>query len=706
MMRTCVVLLLVTTYAHGAAPPLPSSVRREEVHFFEKSIRPLLHKRCFACHSQEKKKRGGLLLDSRSALLEGGDSGSAVVPGQPAKSLLVHVVRHDHATIQMPPEGKLADHEISLLEEWIKRGVVFPGPANIATRSTIDLEAGRRFWSFQPLAINAIPNIRDTSWPRGRLDGFLHAAMERHGLSPSREADRRTLIRRVTFDLIGLPPTPEEVEAFIADSRPDAYERLVDRLLASPAHGERWGRFWLDLVRYCDVAESWTTLKGSPYLYRDWVVQALNDDMGYDRFVEFQLAADLVPTAKPADRAALGFLGLSPIYWKELKLDHQVIKGVVAEEWEERIHTLSSTFLGLTVACARCHDHKFDPISTRDYYALAGIFASIRQEDVKVADGKFVPGIVEGTVQVLPDGPHKTKLINKNEPVDVAMQIRGNPASAGVVVPRGSLNVLSKQERRFQKGSGRLELAQSLVGEAHPLVSRVIVNRVWRHHFGEGIVRTPSDFGTQGERPTHSELLDDLSARFIASGWSMKWLHREIVLSSAYCQMSRRDDARDPENRWLARMMPRKLEVEAWRDAMLHTTGTLTRTIGGAAISLDDANHTRRTLYGQVKRRELADVLRLHDFPDPTTHSAGRIPTTTPLQQLYVLNSSSDSRWNATIAFALRIACSMDASRPRRSDAWPRSSCVTHPGSRTPRRFSRVMSSSMWIKPCCSPVDK
>jgi hypothetical protein len=635
-MRPTFLLLLLLAAPLRADPPRP-----EDAAFFEKSIRPLLHRRCLSCHSTEaKKRRGGLLLDSHDVVLAGGDSGPAVAPGDAAKSLLIQAVRHEHATVHMPPAGKLPPREVALLEEWVRRGAPFPGTSAGVQRGGIDLEAGRRFWSFQPLKRHPIPLLRDARWPARRIDGFLLAAMESRGLSPSPEADRRTLIRRVTFDLTGLPPAPDEVEAFVADGRPDAYERLVDHLLASPAHGERWGRFWLDLARYCDVAEQWASTKGARHLYRDWVVQALNGDLGYDRFVQRQLAADLLDDCKRGDRAALGFLGLSPTYWKELKLDHQVIKGVFAEEWEERIHTLSSTALGLTVACARCHDHKFDPVSSRDYYALAGVFASVRQEDVAVADGKLVPGVVEGGVQVVPDGPHKTRLVNLTGPVDVAMQIRGNPASAGPTVPRGFLAVLSKGEpTRFTQGSGRLELARSLFAEGGPLAARVIVNRVWRHHFGEGLARTPSDFGSQGDRPTHPELLDDLAARFVEAGWSLKWLHREIVLSRAYRQGGSMGDKGDPENRWLARRGKRVLEVEAWRDAMLAVTGELSRTVGGPAVSLDAPANDRRTIYGQVRRRELADVLRLYDFPDPTTHSAARIPTTTPLQGLYALNS-------------------------------------------------------------------
>jgi hypothetical protein len=647
-----------------AAPA--SSPSAEDVAFFEKSVRPLLHQRCLACHSkQAKKQRGGLLLDSRAAVLQGGDTGPAAVPGQPAKSLLVQAVRHEHASVQMPPEGKLPARDIERLEEWVRRGLPYPGPAGETSRGGIDFATGRRFWSLQPLMPSAAPNANGAAWPRRPIDAFLLTGMEARGLRPSPPADSATLLRRVTFGLTGLPPTPDQVDAFLNDTRPDAYERAVDRLLSSPAFGEKWGRHWLDLARYADVTEEWAGLKGSPHLYRDWVVRAMNDDLPYGRFVELQLAADLAG-GTPGDRAALGFLGLSPTYWKELKLDHKVIEGVVAEEWEERVHTLTSTFLGMTVACARCHDHKFDPVSTHDYYALAGVLASARQADVDTGFG-LAPGVVEESTIVLPDGPHRTRLTQERRPRDLAVQVRGNPATLGPVVPRRFLAVLSGEPKPFREGSGRPELARAIVGEGGALAARVIVNRVWAWHFGAGLVRTPSDFGTQGERPTHPELLDDLAARFVESGWSLKWLHREVVLSAAYRQAGRVRDAGDPDNRWLSRWARRRLDVEAWRDAMLAVSGTLDRRMGGPPASLDAPANDRRTLYGVVKRRELADVLRLHDFPDPTTHSPGRIATTTPLQQLFALNSPLVRARAQALARRLKAEATDDDGRVRRA---------------------------------------
>jgi hypothetical protein len=715
--------------ADSVAEAKATAFAAEEIEFFEKRVRPILVERCFECHSSDAKKlQGNLLLDRRAAILTGGDLGPAAMPGEPEKSLLVEAIRYCGQSVDMPPAGKLPAAEIAILEEWVKRGLPFPADDAAAgpKRRTIDITAGRQHWAFQP-AVEHSPPVSPGEGGT-RIDAFVRRKQAAHGLSASAPATCEVLIRRTKFDLVGLPPTREEIDAFVADTSPDAYERLIDRYLASPHYGERWGRAWLDLARYCDIGESWREGEGQPWLYRDWVVGAMNRDLAYDDFVRQQLAADLLPNAVPADNAALGYLGLSPTYWKELKLDHTVIKQVVAEEWEERIEAIGATFLGLTVACARCHDHKFDPITTQDYYALAGVLASTRLEDRPIIAGDLADaaraargqvkeletkiatlekmsekppeiqqqldeakqqieslqetphfatpvacGVSESTIVVLPDGEHRTKIEwRAGAATDVAVQIRGNAANAGPVVPRRFLAVLTLDEaHRFEEGSGRRELAEAIVTDAAPLAARVIVNRIWQQHFGRGLVTTPSNFGTQGDRPSHPELLDDLAARFIAHGWSLKWLHREIVLSATYQQASERDATKhaiDPDNVWLSRIKPRRLNVEAWRDAMLSVTLQLDLAIGGAPFELSEANNRRRTVYGLVKRRELDDLLRLYDFPDPIAHAASREPTTTPLQQLFALNSPLIERQSA--ALVERMSAEMKSTEIDDRIAW------------------------------------
>lgn len=707
---------------------LPAALRAEEpsaadLEFFEKRIRPVLAEHCYECHSAKTEKtKGGLHLDSREGLLTGGDSGAAVIPGEPDKSRLVIGVGYESEELQMPPAGKLPAEKVADLKEWVRRGAFFPkSEGGTVARRVINLEEGRKHWAFQPLIPQQLSSTTNADWPRQRIDPFILASQSQHGLQPSPLAEPAIRLRRLKLDLLGLPPTMEEVREFAADSSPDAYERLTDRYLASPHYGERWGRHWLDLTRYCDVPESWREGQARAWLYRDWVVEAVNRDLPYDDFVRKQLAADLLPDFEPRESAALGFLGLSPTYWKELKLDHNVIKQVVAEEWEERIDAIGGTFLGLTVACARCHDHKFDPVTTQDYYALAGVLASIRLEDrpiiapdlaaaakkghervkelegemKKLKDQKPPPegladkvkaleeqiaevkrttphyetplaySVIEASLHVLPDGPSRTKIEYKpDQPQDVCVQVRGNAANVGALVPRRFLSVLANDSSvTFKQGSGRRELADAIVSEGAPLAARVFVNRVWQQHFGRGLVNTPSNFGTQGEKPSHPELLDDLAARFIEHGWSLKWLHRQVVLSATFQQVSKREEeaAKDPENIYLSRMPVHRLDVEAWRDSMLAATGELDEELSGAAQELADLGNRRRTLYGTVKRRELSDLLRLHDFPDPVVSSSARVPTTSPLQQLFVLNSPYIRKRSEALVARLQAEAGSDA---------------------------------------------
>ena len=499
---------------------------------------------------------------------------------------------------------------------------------------TIDWAEARKFWAFQPPRAHARPRVRRTAWPRKPLDYFILARLEGKRLAPSPEADRRTLIRRITFDLTGLPPTPEEVEAFAADRRPDAYAEVVQRLLASPRFGERMASFWLPLARYAgdqahQVGSDTKFFYPNAHLYRDWVIQAFNRDLPYDRFARLQLAADRIDGADKADLAALGFLGLGPKYYNRNRIE------VLASEWEDRVDTVTRTFLGLTVACARCHDHKFDPITTRDYYALAGVFAGTKMVN-KSPDGAVEsPGT--DAAKMRGDTLH---VVEEDAPKDLNVFIRGNVESKGPLVHRRFLRVLSADEPApFRDGSGRKDLAEAIADPNNPLTARVAVNRLWGLLFGRPLVGTASNFGRIGELPTHPELLDDLAVRFRDGGWSVKALVREIVLSSAYRQASRTPSAvSDPTNSLLGRMNRRRLTIEQWRDAVLSVTGRLELGAGPAA-ELDDPANRRRTVHARVSRLKLNDLLLQFDYPDANVHAEKRTVTNTPMQKLFVLNN-------------------------------------------------------------------
>ncbi|WP_422314672.1 DUF1549 and DUF1553 domain-containing protein [Prosthecobacter sp.] len=505
-----------------------------------------------------------------------------------------------------------------------------------AEPAPIDWTKARQHWSFVPPKAQALPKVKETSWPRERVDRFILASMEAAELTPTREADARTLIRRATFDLTGLPPTPEELHAFVNDTRPDAYARLVDSLLSRRAFGERMAAMWLNLARYAEdqahqVGNNSSFAYPNAWRYRDWVIAAFNADLPYDAFVQKQLAVDLIEPQNKADLAALGFLGLGHKLYARGQLDVQ------AEEWSEQVDTVSQTFLGLTVACARCHDHKFDPITARDYYAMAGVFASMQmvnlRPDGKDEDGKTLADKMDpGTLHIVRDvNPH-----------DLPVYDRGDVKTPGPNVPRGWLQVLSKDEPvKFQQGSGRAELARQITDPTNTLTARVMVNRVWDLLFGRPLVRTPSNFGTTGDKPTHPELLDDLALRFMQNGWSVKRLMRELVMSATYRQGSSGSAANaqlDEANDHLWRMNRRQLGIESWRDAIMATAGTLTLE-GGKSQNLDEPTHHKRTIYSQVSRRELNKTLMLFDYPDANVHAARRSTSTTPTQKLYVMNS-------------------------------------------------------------------
>ena len=671
---------------------------------FEQHIRPLLAEHCYECHSSESKTlQGGLRLDTPNGILLGGDSGPSVVASKPDESLLIQAVRYHDLDSAMPPAGKLSEELIVKLELWVRSGASMPSDEQAAkVQRTIDIEAGRMHWSFVPTKPMSSESIdlaelrSPTVLIENRIDLPIARKLIELDLVASAQADRRSLLRRLKLDLLGLLPSEQEVSLFVSDPAVDAYERRVDEYLASGHYGERWARYWLDLVRYCDTMEEWAETIGPSYPYRDWVVDALNRDVPYDRFVQLQLAADQIPGTPASDRAALGFLGLSPSYWKELQLPVEIIKSIVSDEVEERVHTVSSTFLGLNLACARCHDHKYDPLTHSDYYAIAGVLSNSKSTDVALSEGVdaaevvrsrksvkaldaefeklsksdkeedklkateirqkieqaksvagydslLTPGVEDLRLEVRQaEGAHGSRIVFERELKDSAIEIRGNPNKLGASVPRRFVSVLTQPTSGVQgwtQGSGRYELAQSITGQSQDLAARVMVNRIWKHHFGRGLVDTPSDFGRQGQAPTHPELLDDLAHRFIEQGWSIKWLHREILLSAAYQRRHELPKSQDSDLRYLSAFPSRALDVEAWRDSLLQVTEGLSYQIGGPSQDLGSMTNARRTLYGHVRRREVSDLLRLFDFPDPLTHSPTRIPTITPLQQLYVLNS-------------------------------------------------------------------
>jgi mono/diheme cytochrome c family protein len=854
-------LIVVSMLAPGAAQALgdgdkssahPTSAQAAE--FFESRIRPILVENCQSCHGS-KKQESGLRLDSRAGLLKGADTGPVVEPGKPDESPLIEAIRHA-GPVKMPPKKKLSSRAIADLTRWVEMGAPWPDADDRRAAAGDPGAAAKRHWAFQPVRNPPPPSVQDHAWPRTSIDPFILARLESTGLSPAPPADRRTLIRRATFDLTGLPPTPEEVAAFEADAAPDAFVRLVDRLLASSHYGERWARHWLDVARYSDT-RGYVFFQDADfhwaYTYRDYVIRALNGDLPFDQFLIEQLAADLCPPG--GDRRSLTALGFLTLGGRFMNNFHDVI--------DDRIDVVSRGLMGLTVACARCHDHKFDPISSKDYYALYGIFASSDEpvvppeftppprteayekyaRELKAREGRlsgFVAGkhqelvaaarrraaeyllaaqraldqpntedfmlIADGTdlnpkmllrwqtylersrkghdpvfapwhalaalperefpdrarefcaelarpsgparpvnpvlvralaehpprslaelariygevlnwteaiweessrrsalnrtepaplpdpaleqlrqvfhgrdappnlplapfgdLALLPDRPSQARLKelraafedwlvkgpgappramslkDSPTPVEPRVLLRGNPNSPGESVQRRLPGLLADlHPGPFGEGSGRLELARAIVDRRNPLTARVLVNRVWMHHIGTPLVATPGDFGLRSEPPTHPELLDHLATVLMEDGWSLKSLHRRIMLSSTYQQAS--DDrpevrAIDPENLLYARMNRRRLDFESLRDSLLAVADRLDRAIGGPSFpSPADPGTRRRTLYTYIDRLNLPGLYRTFDFPDPNATSPRRDQTTVPPQALFLMN--------------------------------------------------------------------
>lgn len=673
--------------AEDAAPAKPSA---GQVEFFETKIRPLFANECHRCHSSEAKKlKGDLHLDTHAGILKGGESGAAIVPGKPDESRLIKAVRYKDEDTAMPPKKKLADAQVADLETWIRMGAPWPekdaGGLSVADKKTgYDWAKFRaEHWAFRKVAKAELPAVKDAAWVRSPVDRFVLARLEAAALKPAPPAEKHLLIRRAYLDLTGLPPTPEEVAAFLGDASPGAFAKVVDALLALPQYGERWGRHWLDVARYSDGLGGFLDAEALPeaWRYRDWVVAALNRDLPYDQFVRAQIAGDLLPDDRDLS-IATGFFAVGPTYISDGG-DPEATAQAQAETLADRVDTFSRAFLGLTVACARCHDHKFDPITARDYYALAGIFnnskaglvllgkgslaaafdagqKAIKEQEKKIKEAKeakadeaaqaSIPAMKEELERLrksAPPPPPKAHMLSESGSKDMPVAIRGDLRKPGEPAPRRFLQIIAGENAPlFKEGSGRRQLADAVADPANALTARVIVNRVWKHHFGQALARTPSNFGVIGEKPTHPELLDWLAATFVEEGWSLKKLHRLILLSSTW-QMSSHYSAdafaKDGENRLLWRMNPRKLEVESWRDSLLAVTGELDRAIGGPPTDkILESN--RRTLYGKVSRngdRFLSDeFLRLFDFPTPRSTSEQRTASTVPQQHLFMMNSA------------------------------------------------------------------
>jgi len=664
----------------------------EQLTFFEEKIRPVLAEHCYKCHSSRSKKlKAELYLDSREGLLKGGETGPVVVAGKPEESLLIRAVVYLDNELEMPPNKKLPDRVIADLQEWIRMGVPWPREEPSARKEE---KLGDRDWkklrmenwAFRPMKKPAAPEVKNKQLVNNPIDNFILAKLESKGLKPLGKAAPRLLLRRVYLNLTGLPPTPSQVDEFLADKRPDALDHLVNSLLESPHYGERWARHWLDTARYSDGLGGFGDNGPLPgaWRYRDWVVDSFNRDLPYDQFVRQQVAGDLIN--EPLAFYGTGFFAIGPNY-KSDGGDPEAKAQAEAETLADRIDTFSRAFLGLTVQCARCHDHKFDPIPQKDYYSIAGVFRNSKTHkrpaaspeiakrfndhqnaiketeknikewnDRNKADGENKPEEAElkklqdklqelkKTIPAKPAG--EVHVLGENGNKDMHVAIRGDLRKKGEVAPRQFLTIMTDGSGPvFKEGSGRKELADSIFEAGKPLASRVMVNRIWQYHFGHGLVRTPSNFGKLGETPSHPGLLDWLAASFEESGWSIKQLHRLILASATYQRSSRFNQEnfdKDGDNRLLWRMSPRRMEIEVWRDSLLAVTDELDRKIGGKPTDkIFDVK--RRTLYTTISRngdRFASDAfLRLFDFPSPASTAPKRAISTVPQQYLFMLNS-------------------------------------------------------------------
>ena len=712
MPRSSLTMHLIQTltlfYCIVAALPILAADDAAGIAFFESKIRPVLVERCHECHSGSlAKPKGHLTLDSREGIRKGGTSGPGVVPRDLESSAVFQAIKAANGFDAMPPKGKLPASVVADFRRWIEMGA--PDPRDTAGKSSTTtasrLGDGRDWWSLRTIERPAVPPVESVMalWARTPIDRFIVAKLSEKGMSPSREADRRTLIRRLSFDLIGLPPTPGEVAAFLDDSSPDSYERLVDRLLASPHYGERWARHWMDVVHFAEThGHDQDRIRPNAWPYRDYLIAAFNRDIPYARFVQDQVAADALFPDEPALVVALGMLAAGP--WDESSLrdirddsiDRQIGHYI---DRDDMVSTVMSTFVSSTVHCARCHDHKFDPISQADYYSLQAVFAgSDKAEraydtDPRVSrvrrslasDAKQVQSrdpslaawvsaelsalppqqlVFAAASEFAPDAGHKPP----GGPRPVHILRRGDIHQQGPPAPPGTLSCVAGLPSRFPAVTGedesvrRASLARWLTDSRNPLTWRSIVNRVWHEHFDRGIVSTPNDFGRMGAIPSHPELLDWLAANFRDSGGSLKQLHRMIVTSAVYRQESEdnpSNSALDADDAWLWRQRRRRLDAESIHDAILQVAGRLDTTMGGPSVrqfmlsagvhvtpvvdytryDWNSPGSSRRSVYRFVFRTLPDPFFDILDAADSSQLIAVRNESTTPLQALALLNN-------------------------------------------------------------------
>ena len=728
------VSLCVAPLAFSAETPTS-----DELEFFEAKIRPVLAANCYACHSADAKVRmGGLSLDTREGIRQGGQRGHAVVPGDVESSVVVGALRYD-GELKMPPGGRLSEEIVSDFEKWIRMGAPDPRVVTVqVSTSSIDLEKGREFWAFQAPVTPQAPSVKNLSWPLGMIDQFVLAELESRGLRPAPDAEKADLLRRVTYDLTGLPPTPEELETFLADSSADAYARVVDGLLDSDRFGERWARHWLDVVRYADTVGR---TRNAPFpvawKYRDYVIRSFNADKPYDRFVQEQIAGDLIPYSGPAERVesqvATGFLAIGAN-----DLNEPDAKQFEMDVADEMINVSTRSFLALSVGCARCHDHKFDPIPTKDYYALAGIFRSsdlrsglrrrprfnagyFRTERLVKLDGLpeySSANAVEvraererlwTALQAAEEARDRQKcreyaralgklpmpenlamgVVEADQPVPMKVNIGGDPHTLGESVNRGFVQALfpagADLPRIGKQESGRLQLAEWLTRRDNPLTSRVMVNRVWHHLLGKGIVATVDNFGAMGRQPTNQLLLDYLAVQFMDQGWSVKSLIREVVLSRTYRLSSGFVNSNfevDPDNDYLWRANVRRLEAESVRDAVLFVSGELQDgppppspvnsfdrnqliNANNRQIKPWETEESYRSVYVPVIRNLANRLFEAFDFPEPSETRGARDITTGPSQALFMMNNEFVRKHAAIAAERLIAARGDDVGRVR-----------------------------------------